>query len=162
MLREEKQPGLCTMRRHRDTSLWAKFNDCHRAWGGCGDSTWPKDNWCCPLSGGCSVENLHGGAEEQICVLPLPAQGTEEGTRQKVTFKCRIQLNSSVKQFHWLGYCLALLEDFGEYLQEKKPFYCFTNGEKLLLSKSFIVSSSKTPHKSCEGWRWEQENDKHK
>lgn len=65
-------------------------------------------------------------------------------------------------QFHWLGYCLALLEDFGEYLQEKKPFYCFTNGEKLLLSKSFIVSSSKTPHKSCEGWRWEQENDKHK
>lgn len=107
MLREEKQPGLCTMRRQRDTSLWAKFNDCHRAWGGCGDSTWPKDNWCCPLSGGCSVENLHGGAEEQICVLPLPAQGTEEGTRQKVTFKCRIQLNSSVNH-NFTGWAIVL------------------------------------------------------
>lgn len=85
--------------------------------------------------------------------MPLPTRH-RGGDKTKGDFQVQdsIKVQPHEPQFHWLGNCLALLEDL-ESIYKKKLFYCVTNGKELLLSKSFIVSSSKTPHKSCEGWR---------
>lgn len=93
-----------------------------------------------------------GLRSKSVPLLP-PARGTEEGTRQKMSFKCRIQLNSSHMNHNSAGWVIVLPCWRIWRVSTKKLFHCFKNGEKLSPSKSFIVSSSKTPDRSCEGWR---------
>lgn len=137
---------------------------------GCGDSTWQSGNRCCFTLSGYNMENLpQRGWGALPCSPAIATTKYQREARQKMTFKCRIQLCSShphESPFHWLDHFLSLLEPaqgFGEYVQPgngKKSFHCFKNGKQLLLSQSFIVSSTNTLHKSCKGWRQEQESNK--
>lgn len=101
------------------------------------------------------------GLRSRPVPLPSPAQGTKGG---KTTDNFQVQ-NSIV----WITIPLAGLFSFltgtspriwRVTWEWKKTFYCFKNGKQLLLSQSFIVSSSKTLHKSCKGWTQEQQNNK--
>lgn len=90
----------------------------------------------------------------------------QRGARQKMTFKCRIQSCSSHVNRHSTGWIIFFprwsppkdLESICNLGMEEKNF--FKNGKQLFLSQSFIVSSSKTLHKSYKGWRQEQQNNK--
>lgn len=106
----------------------------------------------------------HGGAEKQTCAPCHRQHKVPKTGKTKDNFQVQnsIMLQPSESPLHWLDYFLSSLEPaqgFRQYPQPgngKKLFYCFKNGKQLLLSQSFIVSSSKTLHKSCKGWRREQ------
>lgn len=121
------EPGLCELRAQwGDSETFLGGPACHRAWGGCGDSTWPKDNCCCFVSLGCSVENLQGGAEELICAPASPSTRHRGGDKTKGDFQVQdsIKVQPHQSQFHWLGYCLTLLEDL-ESIYKKITFLLF-------------------------------------
>lgn len=113
-------------------------------------------------------KTFHTGAEEQTCASchcqhKVPKRGK---TKDDFQMQNSIMLQPCESPFRRLDYFLSLLEPaqrFGEYLQPgngKRTSYCFKNGKQLFLSQSFIVSSSKTLHKSYKGWRQEQQNNK--
>lgn len=110
----------------------------------------------------------HRGAEEHSCApLPLPPQGTKE--RQDKRWLSSAEFNYApatwitiplAGPFSFLAGASPRIWRVSATWEWKKSFYCFKNGKQLLLSQSFIVSSSNTLHKSCKGWRQEQQSNK--
>lgn len=65
-----------------------------------------------------------GLRSKSVPLLP-PARGTEEGDKTKDEFQVQnsVKLQPHESQLHWLGYCLALLEDLESIY--KKTFSLF-------------------------------------
>lgn len=104
------------------------------------------------------MENLSlRGAEEQTCAL---CQGTEEGRYNKgqLSMQDSITLLLCEPLFHGCAVlfpCWSQPKDLESIcnLGMEKVLSCLKNGKQLFQSQSFIVSSSKTLHKSCKGGR---------